>query len=110
MEGFAKVGNSSILSPGTMKLVRTPSGKRLLVNLRGKYFALAPECTHQGCSLVEGKLEAETVTCFCHFAEYKVATGEVVEGPAEEPLRTFEVRVEESELWVALDPEGPPLL
>jgi nitrite reductase/ring-hydroxylating ferredoxin subunit len=39
-----------------------------------------------------------------------VATGEVVEGPAEEPLRTFEVRVEESELWVALDPEGPPLL
>jgi 3-phenylpropionate/trans-cinnamate dioxygenase ferredoxin component len=102
MEGFAKVCNSSILSPGTMKLVRTPSGKRLLVNLRGKYYALAPECTHQGCSLVEGILEGDNVACFCHFAEFKVSTGEVMEGPAEAPLQTYEVRIEDSELWVAL--------
>jgi 3-phenylpropionate/trans-cinnamate dioxygenase ferredoxin subunit len=102
MEGFAKIGNSSVLAPGTMKLVRMPSGKRLLVNLRGKYYALAPECTHQGCTLVDGKLEGESVTCFCHFAEFKVTTGQVLNGPAEEPLQTFEVRIEDSELWVAL--------
>ncbi len=102
MEGFAKVGNTSVLSPGTMKLVRTPNGKRLLVNLRGKYYALAPECTHQGCSLVDGKLEGDSVFCFCHFAEFKVTTGQVLEGPAEEPLKTYEVRIEDSELWVAL--------
>ena len=101
MDGFAKVGVASDLRPGRMKVVRTPAGKRLLINAAGRYYALSPECTHQGCDLADGDLAGTKLTCICHFAEFDVVTGQVRAGPAPEPVRTYEVRMAGDEVWVA---------
>ena len=101
MEGFAKVGTTGDLKPGAMKVVRTPKGRRLLVNAAGKFYAIDPACTHQGCDLGDGSLEGTTVTCPCHFAEFDVTTGEVEGGPAPEPAKTYMVNVVGNEVWVA---------
>lgn len=67
-------------------LSRTPEGAPVAVHAR---------CTHSGCQpdAVSGRL-----VCPCHGSEFTL-DGRVLEGPAREDLRRFDVRVEEDD-WV----------
>ena len=49
--------------------------------------------THRACLLSQGELDGHVVVCPCHAGVFDVRTGEVVEGPPPEPVRTYEVRV-----------------
>ena len=66
------------------------------------FYAFGDTCTHRGCSLAEGALEATIVTCPCHGSQFDVTTGEVLRGPAHEPVRSYPVRVESGALRVEL--------
>jgi nitrite reductase/ring-hydroxylating ferredoxin subunit len=68
----------------------------------GSWVAFDNSCTHEECPLSEGDLDRDRVTCYCHGSEFDVRTGEVIEGPAEEPLSVYPVRVEDGELQVEL--------
>ena len=59
-------------------------------------------CTHLHCSLAEGDLDATVVTCPCHGSQFDVTTGEVLRGPAQEPVRSYAVRVENDALQVQI--------
>jgi Rieske Fe-S protein len=50
-----------------------------------QYKALYLECSHQGCEL---NAYETTLVCPCHGAEFNTK-GEVTQGPAELPLKTF---------------------
>ena len=43
------------------------------------------------------------IVCYCHSSEFDVRTGEVLEGPAEEPITVYPVRVEDGEIQVGLE-------
>lgn len=58
------------------------------------FYAFGDTCTHQGCSLAQGRLDGTTVTCPCHGSEFDVTTGDVLRGPANEPVRSYPVRIE----------------
>jgi nitrite reductase/ring-hydroxylating ferredoxin subunit len=68
----------------------------------GSWVAFDNSCTHEECPLSEGDLDRDRVTCYCHGSEFDVRTGEVIEGPAEEPLSVYPVRVVDGELQVEL--------
>jgi nitrite reductase/ring-hydroxylating ferredoxin subunit len=77
------------------------SGTRIAIaNVAGAFYAFGDTCTHQGCSLAEGDLEATIVTCPCHGSQFDVTTGEVVRGPAGEPVGSYPVRLEGDALRV----------
>jgi 3-phenylpropionate/trans-cinnamate dioxygenase ferredoxin component len=77
------------------------SGTRIAIaTVDGAFYAFGDTCTHQGCSLAEGSLEATTVTCPCHGSQFNVTTGDVVRGPAREPVRSYPVRLEGGALRV----------
>ena len=77
------------------------SARRIAIAKVGDaFYAFADTCTHQGCSLAEGTLEGTTVICPCHGSEFNVATGEVVRGPAREPVESYAVQLEDSTLQV----------
>jgi nitrite reductase/ring-hydroxylating ferredoxin subunit len=71
------------------------SGTRIAIaNVAGHFYAVGDTCTHQGCSLADGNLEATIVTCPCHGSQFDVTTGDVVRGPAGEPVRSYPARLE----------------
>ncbi|WP_052847401.1 Rieske (2Fe-2S) protein [Streptomyces avicenniae] len=53
--------------------------------------AFGTACTHQGCALQPAGVE---LRCPCHGSVFDAATGEVVTGPALEPLPTVRVKIE----------------
>ena len=62
------------------------------------YKALWPQCTHQGSEL---QVFGDTLMCPAHGSEFD-ASGNVMSGPAEEPLRVFPVTIEGDYLKISL--------
>jgi uncharacterized protein YbjT (DUF2867 family)/nitrite reductase/ring-hydroxylating ferredoxin subunit len=80
----------SELQPESALLV----GEAAVFNVAGSLCATQAKCTHRQGPLNEGKLEGSTVTCPLHGSQFNVCTGEVLRGPATEPVRTYEVIVD----------------
>jgi nitrite reductase/ring-hydroxylating ferredoxin subunit len=67
-----------------------------------RIFALSDICTHGAARLSEGYVEDGCVECPLHQALFDLATGEVRTGPAVEPVRSFEVRLDGDAIMVGL--------
>ena len=77
------------------------SGDRVAIATVGDaFYAFGDTCTHLGCSLAEGDLAGTIVTCPCHGSQFDVTSGDVVRGPAREPVRSYPVRLEGGALRV----------
>lgn len=68
----------------------------------GSWVAFDNACTHEECPLSEGDLEGARIVCHCHSSAFDVRTGAVLEGPAEEPLAVYPIRVQDGELEVEM--------
>ncbi len=79
-------------------------------NCGGRLFAVGDVCTHAHALLHEGSLDAVrfTVECPLHGSEFDLRTGEVLTPPATDPLPTYEVRIHDGEVQVALALPGGP--
>ncbi len=94
MAGRVEIATVGELSDGELKPVEVGDRTIVLLNVSGDLFAIDDECTHQGCSLSDGDLDGDQLSCVCHGSVFNVRTGEVVEGPAEEPVPTYPVHIE----------------
>jgi nitrite reductase/ring-hydroxylating ferredoxin subunit len=83
------------VAPGQTTLVRVDGQAVAVYNVGGTFFATQSECTHAGGPLEEGDLAGCIITCPLHGSRFDVTSGQVVEGPADEPLETFRVIVED---------------
>jgi nitrite reductase/ring-hydroxylating ferredoxin subunit/uncharacterized membrane protein len=72
----------------------------LLVRTGGQVHALADRCSHRGCSLHEGQLNADdTITCPCHGSTFRM-DGSIVKGPATAPQPALQVRTSAGKIEV----------
>ncbi len=72
----------------------------LLSNLNGKIFATDLVCTHEEADLSTGFLTEEGVRCPLHLSVFNLETGEPKNPPAENPLKTYNVKIQENEIYV----------
>ena len=78
-------------------------GRKLSVyKTAGKYYVSDNTCTHAGGPLCQGELENGVITCPWHNSKFEVATGKVVSGPADHPIKTYETRVSGEYLEISL--------
>lgn len=49
-------------------------------------------CADQACPLSGGLLVGITIMCQCHGSRFDISTGDVINGPAIEPLNIYKVR------------------
>jgi 3-phenylpropionate/trans-cinnamate dioxygenase ferredoxin subunit len=83
-----KVGENAIA------LIRTPSGD---------VKALDDKCSHGEISLSEGFIDDETIECWAHGAKFSLETGKPLSLPAYEPVATYEVIVENDDIFLEID-------
>lgn len=99
-EGFAAIGTVAELDEAgslsdknllgeSVVVVRDPANAEAVV-------AFNSICTHQGCTVA---WETSEFVCPCHQSKFSAA-GEVVDGPATEPLGTFEAMIEGDSVFV----------
>jgi len=100
MAGFVAVGRAGDLEEGGMRAFDVRGVRIAVAYMNGAFHAFDDTCTHMGCSLAEGDLEETTVICPCHGSEFDVRNGAVLQGPAREPVETYETRVEGDNLEI----------
>jgi 3-phenylpropionate/trans-cinnamate dioxygenase ferredoxin component len=80
-----KIGDHAIA------IVRTPSGE---------VKALDDKCSHGEISLSEGFVDEGTIECWAHGAKFDLNTGKPLSLPAYEPVATYEVLIENDEIYI----------
>jgi nitrite reductase/ring-hydroxylating ferredoxin subunit len=63
-----------------------------------KYNAMLMQCTHQGAEL---NASGDILTCAAHGSEFS-NKGEVIQGPADKTLRSFNIREDEKNIYIRL--------
>jgi Rieske Fe-S protein len=93
------------LAPGSaLAFTDAATGKPgLLVHLKnGAFVAYSAECTHQGCTVSYRAKGEGYLACPCHGSVFDpVSGGEVVSGPAREPLPRLSIEVREGRIFRA---------
>lgn len=97
---LVRVAKVTEVPAGGMKAFDVGGTMVAVASAGGRLYAFDDRCTHQGCSLAAGALAGTTVTCACHGSEFDVTSGEVLEGPAEYPVRSRAVDTTGGELSI----------
>lgn len=72
-------------------IIRNPTDNNQLI-------AVNPTCTHAGCT-VTWESEEQVFVCPCHDSQFS-SDGKVLEGPATEPLASYQVKLEGDSILV----------
>ena len=102
MPRFLKTIELSKLAPESMAGVQLEGRRLLLSNLEGKVYAVDGTCTHEEADLSQGFMIEDRVTCQLHLSQFDLRTGEVYNPPAVEPLKVYNVKIEEGYIFVEI--------
>ena len=92
---FVRIGDEGAVPEGQMRVFQVGGTAVNVSNAGGHLYAFDDTCTHMGCSLANGDLDGTTVTCACHGSQFDVRSGAVVRGPAQRPVRSHRVQVQD---------------
>ena len=100
---WVSVCKSSQLKKGEMLDFDYEEKKILLANLDGKIYASDRTCTHADADLSTGILTEEGVTCPLHLSTFNLKTGVPENLPAEIPLKIYNVKIEQNEIYIEVN-------
>jgi len=94
------------IKPG--KALRAKVGDLAIAIVRtkaGEVHALDDKCSHGEISLSEGFVDNETIECWAHGAKFSLTTGAPLSLPAFEPVATYEVIIDNGDIFLEIDAE-----
>jgi 3-phenylpropionate/trans-cinnamate dioxygenase ferredoxin subunit len=93
---------ASQIAGGQLYHAKLANGTALCIGRLGDgFFAVKDHCPHAEFPLSEGTLYANgELECCWHGARFNCRTGEVLRGPAENPLVRYDVEERDGALWV----------
>ena len=73
-----------------------------VVRLDERFYAFSNFCTHEAVTFTAGYgvVREGAVLCMMHSSWFDIETGDVLSGPAQDPLTMFPVRVEGDDVFV----------
>jgi naphthalene 1,2-dioxygenase system ferredoxin subunit len=101
--GWVRVAGRGELGAGEVIGVEVGGRSIAIYDCDGELFATDNICTHAYACLSDGWLDGTTIECPLHAARFDVRTGEVLDPPATENLKTYPVRLRDGEIEVKLD-------
>jgi len=101
---WIKVCNKDSLGNGDLIGFDYNNKELLIAKVQDKIYATGRICTHQYADLTSGFLNEEerTVTCPLHLSVFKLEDGIPQNPPAELPLKTYDVKIENNDVYVLI--------
>jgi len=99
---FSRAANVSEVPPGTKKAVEIAGLSILLCHANDRLFAVSNICSHANEKLECGRVSRGWISCPAHGARFELATGRAMNPPAVKPIATYEVRVVDDWIEVAI--------
>ena len=101
--GWVRVAARGELAAGEALGVEAGGRSIAIYDCDGELFATDNICTHAYACLSDGWLDGNTIECPLHAARFDVRTGQVLDPPATEDLKTYPVRLVDGDIEVRLD-------
>ncbi len=93
------------LAEGGLRCASAGGKEFAVAKIKGKYLCIDNACTHAGYALCQGaigELNGFSVTCPLHNSAFDMRDGAVLREPAARPVRRYEVRERDGELFISL--------
>ncbi len=100
MSEFVSAGKAEEYEAGKMKVVKVDGYEIAVTKVEDEFYAFSNYCTHSLHPMNFGYVSGKEAVCIFHWAIFDATNGHVIQGPAYEPLQTFEVRVQDGEVQV----------
>lgn len=97
-----KVAKQDDIGDGSVIEVGVGGQAIALYRVEGVLYATDNICTHAFACLHEGYLDGHGIECPLHQGIFDIRTGEPLEGPVDEPLKTFPVKSEGDDILVEI--------
>ncbi|MBY0371763.1 Rieske (2Fe-2S) protein [bacterium] len=105
-QGFLLIGSEAEFPPGSRRLVQVGPDPVLVLRQPDGWVAFVDYCPHRAGPLSEGTFTHDTVTCPWHAACFDLKSGKTLSGPGGRGLKTREVQVDATGVWVAEAPQS----
>lgn len=102
MGKYVKTAEAHEIPENKMKVFKIENHEILIVNVEGELHAVENRCSHMGYPLYLGNLKGKMITCGFHYAKFDVTTGKSLSQVTAEPLKTLNVKVQNSRLLVEI--------
>ena len=99
---YVRVARSGQVGDGWVRRFFAGEVELCVARLGGKAYATSNYCTHLDCLLSSGKLQDDGIRCSCHNSVFDLETGDPIQPPATEPIRTYPVREEDGQVLVGI--------
>ena len=102
MSDWMSVDAASAIEPGSHRIVETDDVRIAVFNIDGNFFAIEDLCSHDYATLADGDLNGDEIICPLHYASFCLHTGHAKQQPADEDIRTYNVRVTDGVVEIEL--------
>lgn len=105
MQQWISVADAKSLKDGEMIDYDHGDKKILISKVKGKLYATDRICTHAYADLSTGIMNEDecTVTCPLHLSAFKLDSGQPQNLPAEVPLKTYNVKIQDGRIYLGID-------
>jgi 3-phenylpropionate/trans-cinnamate dioxygenase ferredoxin component len=105
MPEWIKVCDMKTLKNGDLLDFDMEDKKILISKTKGKVYATDRICTHAYADLSTGFIneDEKTVTCPLHMSAFKLEDGTPQNLPAEDPLKTYEIKIQDNYVYVLVE-------
>lgn len=103
MSHFVRAAAAKEIPEGTMKTFEIQQTRFIIAHTQDGFFAVADECSHDAGPIGEGHIHGSEVICPRHGARFNLRTGAVTAPPAVAPIDSYEVKLENGDLFVMLE-------
>jgi nitrite reductase/ring-hydroxylating ferredoxin subunit len=100
--GFKKVAELASVPEGRQFEASYDGEPIILANVSGQIYAYNWQCPHNQMLINGALLNGTTIACPWHGSQFDLNTGEVVRGPSSEPLKTYSVQAQGSDILVSV--------
>jgi len=100
MSHFIQVATVGELAPDQMKRIKVQHKKLLLVYANDAYYAVDEICSHEDYSLYLGCIQDGKIKCSLHGSYFDLKTGKALIEPADQPIQTYPVKIEQDIIYV----------